>query len=56
MASGLKGLLSPEWAERIISWRHNGFSVHSRVWARTKTEGERIGKYKPVTLIDYQGE
>ena len=23
-----KGLLSPEWAERILSWRHTGFNVH----------------------------
>jgi hypothetical protein len=23
-----KGLLSPEWAERILSWRHAGFNVH----------------------------
>ena len=36
-----KGLLSPEWAERILSWRHTGFNVHSRVRARTKTEAER---------------
>jgi len=24
-------LLSPQWAERVLSWRHTGFSVHSRV-------------------------
>jgi hypothetical protein len=24
-----KELLSPEWTERILSWRHTGFSVHS---------------------------
>jgi hypothetical protein len=29
-------LLSPEWAERFLSWRHTGFNVHSRVQARTK--------------------
>jgi hypothetical protein len=23
-----KELLSPEWAARILSWRHSGFSVH----------------------------
>jgi hypothetical protein len=23
-----KGLLSPEWEERILSWRHTGFNVH----------------------------
>jgi hypothetical protein len=40
-------LLSPEWPERILSWRHTGFNVHSRVRARTKTEAERVGKYMP---------
>ena len=24
-----KELLSPEWTERILSWRHTGFNVHS---------------------------
>ena len=24
-----KQLLSPEWAERLLSWRHTGFNVHS---------------------------
>jgi hypothetical protein len=49
-----KGLLSPEWAERILSWRHTGFNVHSRVRARTKTEAERIGKYRvrPILAMD----
>jgi hypothetical protein len=49
-----KGLLSPEWAERILSWRHTGFNVHSQVWARTKTEAERIGKYmvRPILALD----
>jgi len=37
-------LLSPEWAERLLSWRHTGFNVHSRVQARTKIEAERAGK------------
>ena len=49
-----KGLLSPEWAERILSWRHTGFNVHSRVRARTRTEAERIGKYmvRPILALD----
>jgi len=38
-------LLSPEWAERLLPWRHMGFSVHSRVRAKTKPEAERVGKY-----------
>jgi cation transport regulator ChaC len=33
-----KQLLSREWAERLLSWRHTGFNVHSRVRAKTKTE------------------
>jgi len=48
------GLLSPEWAERILSWRHTGFNVYSRVRARTRTEAQRIGKYmvRPVLALD----
>jgi hypothetical protein len=48
-----KGLFSPEWAERILSWRHTGFNVHSRVRARTKTEAERIGNYivRPILAL-----
>ncbi|MCX6563039.1 MAG: transposase zinc-binding domain-containing protein, partial [Candidatus Aminicenantes bacterium] len=30
-----KELLSPEWADRILSWPHTGFNVHSRVRAKT---------------------
>jgi ribosomal protein S27E len=49
-----KGLLSPDWARRILSWRHTGFNVHSRVRARTKPEAERVGKYmvRPVLALD----
>jgi len=49
-----KGLLSPEWAERILSWRHSGFSVHSLVRAKSKPEAERIGKYmvRPILALE----
>jgi ribosomal protein S27E len=49
-----RGLLSEEWVERILSWRHTGFNVHSRVRARTKIETERVGKYmvRPVLGLD----
>ena len=49
-----KEILSPEWAERLLSWRHTGFSVHSRVRAKTKTEAERVGKYiiRPVLALE----
>ena len=47
-------LLSPEWAERLLSWRHTGFNVHSRVRAKTKPEAERVGKYmiRPVLSLE----
>jgi hypothetical protein len=49
-----KELLSPEWAERLLSWRHTGFSVHSRVRAKTKPEAEQVGKYmiRPVLALE----
>ena len=49
-----KELLSPEWAERILSWRHTGFNVHSLVRTKTKPEAERLGKYmiRPVLSLE----
>ena len=38
---------SPEWVEQILSWRHTGFNVHSRVRARTKLEAERALRQRP---------
>jgi hypothetical protein len=50
-----KELLSPEWAERILSWPHSGFNVHggrgprlclgihfrrTRPWIRMRASGE----------------
>jgi len=46
-----KELLSPEWAVRILSWRHSGFSVHSLVRAKTKRVAERVGKYRSRPLL-----
>jgi hypothetical protein len=47
-------LLSPEWAERLLSWRHTRFNVHSRVRAKTRKEAERVGKYmiRPVLSLE----
>ena len=47
-------LLSPEWAERLLSWRHTGFNVHSLVRAKTKPEAERVGKYmiRPILSLE----
>jgi len=49
-----KELLSPEWAERILSWRHTGFSVHSQVRAKTSVEAERVGKYMRRPLLSLE--
>jgi len=49
-----KELLSPEWAERLLSWRHSGFSVHSKVRAKTKKEAERVGKYMIRPLLSLE--
>jgi len=49
-----KELLSPEWTQRLLSWRHTGFSVHSRVRARTKKEAERVGKYMIRPLLSLE--
>jgi hypothetical protein len=47
-------LLSPEWAERLLSWRHSGFNVHSRVRAKTRKEAEGVGKYmiRPLLCLE----
>jgi len=49
-----KELLSPEWAERILSWRHAGFNVHSLVGTRMWPEAERVGTYmiRPVLSLE----
>jgi len=36
-----KELLSQEWAERLLSWRHKGFLVHSQVRAKTSGSTNR---------------
>jgi hypothetical protein len=49
-----KGLLSLEWAERILSWRHTGFNVRSRVRVGTKHEADRVGNYmiRPILALE----
>ncbi len=49
-----KELLSPEWAEGIHAFRHTGFSVHSRVRAKTKSEAERVGQYMIRPLLSLE--
>jgi hypothetical protein len=49
-----KELLSSEWAERLLSWQHTGFNVHSLVRAKTKPEAERVGKYMIRPLLSLE--
>jgi len=46
-----KGLINLELVEKILSWHHTGFNVHSKVRATTKREAERIGKYMIRPLL-----
>jgi hypothetical protein len=47
-------LISPEIVEKIASWRHSGFSVHSKVRAETGEEAERVGKYMIRPLLSLE--
>lgn len=47
-------LISPEIVEKIASWRHSGFSVHSQVRSSTKKEAERVGKYMIRPLLSLE--
>jgi hypothetical protein len=46
-----KKLIGLPLVQKILHWRHTGFSVHSQVRAHTKSEAERVGKY----MIRYYG-
>lgn len=46
-----KELLSPEWTERILSWRHTGFSVHSRVRTKSKLEADASSRWLEGTIL-----
>jgi hypothetical protein len=56
-----KGLLSPEWAERILSWRHTGFSVHShisiaRVTSHIPDKGQVMVRYYGLYANAHRGK
>jgi hypothetical protein len=51
-----KELLNPEWAERILPWRHTGFNVHRLVRAKTSYDLRffglfQINKMKPFLFL-----
>ena len=47
-------LISEALVEKIMGWRHTGFSVHSKVRAKTREEAERVGKYMIRPLLSLQ--
>jgi hypothetical protein len=40
--------------EKIAGWRHSGFSVHSKVRAKTKEEAEQVGRYMIRPLLSLE--
>jgi len=47
-------LISESVVEKIMGWRHSGFSVHSKVRAKTRKEAERVGKYMIRPLLSLE--
>ena len=48
-----RDLISPEIATKILSWRHTGFNVHSKVRTTTTEEAQRVARYmaKPILAL-----
>jgi hypothetical protein len=48
-----KDLLSPQVRDKILSWRHTGFNVHSKVRAATRRDARRVARYmaKPILAL-----
>ena len=56
-----KELLSPEWAERILSWPHSGFNVHShifiaRVTSHIPDKGQVMVRYYGLHANAHRGK
>jgi len=54
-------LLSPEWAERILSWPHSGFNVHShifivRVTSHIPDKGQVMVRYYGLYANAHRGK
>jgi len=48
-----KDLISPEIRDKILSWRHTGFNVHSEVRTTTLRDARRVARYmaKPIVAL-----
>jgi hypothetical protein len=49
-----KELIHPELAQKLHTWRHTVFHVHSKVRAKTKEEAERVRKYMIRALLSLE--
>jgi hypothetical protein len=47
-------LISEAMVEKLSGWRHSGFSVHSKVKAKTREEAEQVGKYMIRPLLSLE--
>jgi len=49
-----KQLINQDFVEKILSWRHTGFNVHTGVRTTSKEEAERVGKYaiRPILSLN----
>jgi hypothetical protein len=46
-----RDLISTEIAAKILSWRHTGFGVHSKVRTTTTGEAQRVARYMAKPLL-----
>jgi len=47
-------LINPEMVQKILTWHHTGFNVHSKARAKTRREAERVGKYMIRPLLSLE--
>ncbi|MFB0565640.1 MAG: hypothetical protein ACETWK_08185 [Candidatus Aminicenantaceae bacterium] len=46
-----EGLINLEIVQKILSWRHTGFNVHTKVRTTTKREAERVGNKRKNQIL-----
>jgi hypothetical protein len=50
-----EGLISLGLVQKILSWQHTDFKVHTEVRAKTRKDAERVGKYmiRPILSLKH---
>jgi len=49
-----EGLINLELVQKILSWVHTGFNVHTEVRAKTRKDAESVGKYMIRPILSLQ--